>query len=57
MMNKKRFLITAISILVTLSVVFMINKKAEETQETVSLPATGKVIVLDAGHPRYFLTR
>lgn len=49
-MNKKRFLITAISILLTLSVVFMIDKKAKESIETVSVPVAGKVIVLDAGH-------
>jgi len=49
-MNKKRILITAISIFITLTVVFMINKKGQETVETVSLPVTDKVIVLDAGH-------
>lgn len=49
-MNKKRILITAISIILTLSVVFMIDKKAKESIETVSLPVTNKVIVLDAGH-------
>lgn len=49
-MNKKRILISAISILITLSVVFMIDKKAKQTVETVSIPVAGKVIVLDAGH-------
>ena len=49
-MDKKKIFITAISIVFTLSVVFMINKHTEETVETVSLPVTGKVIVLDAGH-------
>lgn len=48
--KKKRILITTISILLTLSVVFMIDKKAKESIETVSVPVTGKVIVLDAGH-------
>jgi len=49
-MSKKQILISAISIFITLSVVFMINKKAEETIETVSIPVTGKTIILDAGH-------
>jgi len=30
--------------------VFMIDKKAKDSIETVSVPVTGKVIVLDAGH-------
>ena len=25
--------------------------------DTVSLPVSGKVVIVDAGHPRYFLTR
>jgi len=49
-MSKKRILITTISLLLTLSIVFMIDKKAKESIETVSVPVTGKVIVLDAGH-------
>ena len=48
--NKKRILITSISIILILSLVFMIDKKAKESIETVSIPVTGKVIVLDAGH-------
>lgn len=49
-MNKKRILISVICIAITLSVVLITNKRVEESIETVSVPATGKVIVLDAGH-------
>ena len=47
--NKKR--IYFIIIIITISVVsFSINSKYEQTIQTVSLPVSGKTIVLDAGH-------
>ena len=49
-MNKRKILITAISVLITLSAVFMIDNKAKDSIETIALPVTGKTIVLDAGH-------
>lgn len=54
-LKKKRLLL--VSLLCCLSVfTFLLssnineNKKAEQSVETVSLPITNKVIVLDAGH-------
>jgi N-acetylmuramoyl-L-alanine amidase len=47
--NKKRifFILTIIMISV---ISFSVNKKQENTIQTVSLPVTGRTIVLDAGH-------
>ena len=47
--NKKR--ISLILIMIMVSVIsFVANSKPEDTIPTVSLPVTGKTIVLDAGH-------
>lgn len=47
--NKKRM--SFILIILMISVIsFAINSKNENTISTVSLPASGKTIVLDAGH-------
>ena len=47
--NKKRVFIILITIIVSV-VSFAINSKPENTISTVSLPVSGKTIVLDAGH-------
>ena len=49
-MDKFKIFVGLICILVTLTVVLIVNNKTEDSLETVALPATGKVIVLDAGH-------
>lgn len=47
--NKKR--ISFILIMIIVSVIsFAVNKKQEDTVQTVSLPVSDKTIVLDAGH-------
>ena len=33
------------------------EEKMEEKQYVTALPVSNKVVVLDAGHPEYFLTR
>ena len=47
--DKKRILFILIMIMVS-TISFSISLKREDTIETVSLPASGKTIVLDAGH-------
>lgn len=47
--SKKRILFIATTIMVSV-ISFMGLEKQERTVETVSLPVTGKTIVLDAGH-------
>ena len=55
-LNKKTIRIFVFSIFVfALSFAFISDQK--ESVPTVSLPVSGKTIVIDAGHPRYFLTR
>jgi len=47
--SKKRILFVTIMIMVSV-MSFEIFKESENTIETVTLPVTGKTIVLDAGH-------
>lgn len=55
-LSKKR--ITIMFSCVFLSIlVFVFVADIKETVPTVSLPISGKTIVVDAGHPRYLLTR
>lgn len=48
-MNTKKLLILAILIIVLIICIYTINNN-KETIQTVSLPVSGKTIVLDAGH-------
>ena len=55
-LNKKTIRICVLSMFVfALGFAFISDQK--EIVPTVSLPVSGKTIVIDAGHPRYFLTR
>ena len=47
--NKKRISFILIMIIVS-TISFRVNRKQENTVQTVSLPVSGKTIVLDAGH-------
>ena len=55
-LNKKTIRIFTLSIFAML-LCFAIFSDKKESVPTVSLPVSGKTIVIDAGHPRYLLTR
>ena len=58
--NRKRIQIMLSAILVSVlvfGVQISLKEKEELTVETTSTPTSNKTIVIDAGHPEYFLTR
>ena len=58
--NRKRIQIMLSAILVSVlvfGVQISLKEKEELTVETTSTPTSNKKIVIDAGHPEYFLTR
>lgn len=56
-LNKKRLILIITCVFVSIFTFMLTNFKESDIIETVNLPVSGKIIVLDAGHPRYFLTR
>ena len=56
-LNKKRLILIITCVFVSIFTFMLTNFKESDIIETVNLPVSGKTIVLDAGHPRYFLTR
>lgn len=55
-LNKKRITIITLSVFISVFA-FIFSMDKQNTVPTVSLPVSGKTIVVDAGHPEYFLTR
>ena len=53
--------ITFITMLIVVSIVYANSEKTNrnigDAVQVTSLPISGKVVILDAGHPEYFLTR
>lgn len=49
-MKKEKILISLICVIIMVSILMIINKNADESIETIAVPVTGKVIILDAGH-------
>ena len=56
-LSKKRISLIIICLAISIFVSMFSTKNSENSIETVSLPVSGKTIVIDAGHPRYLLTR
>ncbi len=61
MMKKQIKRLIIICMILTISISYAISKKEKrdigDAVQVTSLPASNKVVILDAGHPEYFLTR
>ena len=63
--TQKRVFIIFFSIIISLAVYIGQNTQSNtrnersigDTVQVTALPVSGKVVILDAGHPEYFLTR
>ncbi len=59
-LNKKRITLILSGIFLSIFIFFLTSETNEKQNgyiSTVSLPASGKTIIIDAGHQGYFLTR
>ncbi len=50
LLEKKRIMLIIAVVFVSISFYLIQDKNAYETVQTVSLPVTNKVVILDAGH-------
>ena len=61
-MNKnkiKRLVIIFVMLMISMTYVSVkrIDRNIGDAVQVTTLPVSGKVVILDAGHPEYFLTR
>lgn len=52
LLPKKRLMLILVSVFVSIYVYFLGTSNSKDTVQTVSLPVTNKVVILDAGHGR-----
>ena len=52
LLQKRRIILVLSCVFVSIFTYFLSNSKHDETLQTVSLPVTNKVVILDAGHRR-----
>ncbi len=49
-LNKKRIMLIVTSVFLSMFIFMLISTDEEDLKSTVSLPISGKIVVLDAGH-------
>lgn len=50
LLRKNRILFIATTMFISIFTYYLTTNTSEETMQTVSLPVTNKVVVIDAGH-------
>ena len=48
--KKNTFILLGIILVIIFAAILFLNSEEEKTVQTVALPVSGKVIILDAGH-------